>query len=77
MMKAAVTNNVQLLLTAGMPTLAVLVGIFINGLAVQQLSARMTALENRILAFEAKFDARFDMLMSKIVDMDNRLTRLE
>ena len=63
-------NNAQLSLAIGMPTLAVMVGILVNSFQFSSLSSRMSALE-------AKFDARFDMLLSKIVDIDNRLTRVE
>ena len=74
-------TNIQLYLTIGMPTLAVLVGILINGMQFSgqmgALSARMTSLETRMGHLENKFDVRFDMLISKLMDVDNRLTRLE
>lgn len=72
MMKEAnrLMNNTQLFLAMGMPTLAVLVGILINGMqfnhAIQQLSARLTSVETRL-----------DMLINKVMDLDTRLTRLE
>ena len=34
-------------------------------------------IENRINNLEAKFDTRFDLLLSKVVEIDNRLTRIE
>ncbi len=50
--------------------------------------ARMTSLENRLIGLDSKldnrlaglehkFDTRFDLLLSKVVDLDNRLTRIE
>ena len=50
--------------------------------------ARMTSLENRLISLDSKldnrlaglehkFDTRFDLLLSKVVDLDNRLTRIE
>ena len=45
------------------------------------LENRMTSLENRldnrITHLEQKFDLRFDVLLGKIEEIDNRLTRLE
>ena len=34
-------------------------------------------IESRLTNIEAKFDTRFDMLPSNVVDVDNRLTRIE
>ena len=34
-------------------------------------------IETRISTLEAKFDTRFDLLLSKVVEIDNRLTRIE
>jgi flagellar capping protein FliD len=41
------------------------------------IEARMNALETRIQNLETKLDTRFDLLMSKVFEIDNRLTRLE
>ena len=60
----------QFYIAIAIPTLAVLAGILVNVTQFGTLSARMTHLE-------AKFDTRFDMLLSKVVEIDNRLTRLE
>jgi len=34
-------------------------------------------LETRLSSLEHKFDTRFDLLLSKVIDLDNRLTRIE
>jgi flagellar capping protein FliD len=81
-------TNAQLYLAIGMPTLAVLVGILVNAMQfngqIGALNARISSLEARISALEArvqnlanKFDTRFDLLLSKLFEIDNRLTRLE
>jgi hypothetical protein len=77
-------TNAQLYLAIGMPVLAVLVGIFVNSSQINVLNARMsfvetrmTNLENRFIALEAKIDAKFDLLIGKIFEFDNRLSRLE
>lgn len=63
-------SDTQFYLAIAVPTLAVLVGILVNVSQFGAVSTRMTHLES-------KFDTRFDMLLSKVVDIDNRLTRLE
>jgi hypothetical protein len=81
-------TNAQLYLAIGMPTLAVLVGILINGLQfhaqIGALSARLTTVETSFNARMASLETRmmnletkFDLLMGKVIDIDNRLTRLE
>ncbi len=70
-------TDVQLYLALGIPTVAVLVGMLINGMRFSALNGRIGSLENRMTLLESKFDMRFDMLISKVVGIDNRLTRLE
>lgn len=41
------------------------------------LDVRLATLDARITALDHKFDTRFDLLLSKVVDLDNRLTRIE
>jgi len=45
------------------------------------MEARFNSFENRIESrignLETKFDTRFDLLLSKVVEIDNRLTRIE
>lgn len=38
---------------------------------------RFASFDNRFVSLEHKFDTRFDLLLSKVVDVDNRLTRIE
>jgi hypothetical protein len=38
---------------------------------------RMASIENRMTNLESKFDTRFALLLSKVVEIDNRLIRLE
>jgi hypothetical protein len=33
--------------------------------------------ESRLASLEHKFDTRFALLLSKVIDLDNRLTRIE
>lgn len=41
------------------------------------IDGRMASIENRLTNLENKFDTRFDLLLSKVVELDNRLTRIE
>jgi chaperonin cofactor prefoldin len=63
-------NDTQLYLAIGMPTIAILVGVLINGMqyhhATAALSARLTSVETRL-----------DMLIGKVMEIDARLSRLE
>ena len=38
---------------------------------------RFASFDSRFSSLEHKFDTRFDLLLSKVVDLDNRLTRIE
>jgi len=79
----------MLVLLANVPTIiTVLIGILLNNGRLTDLNSRMAAfemrlthienkLESRLASLEQKFDTRFDLLLSKVVDLDNRLTRIE
>ncbi|MDR3700745.1 MAG: hypothetical protein P4L56_13965 [Candidatus Sulfopaludibacter sp.] len=41
------------------------------------LSGRMSGLENRMLALETSMNARFDLIMGRLSDLDTRLSVLE
>jgi hypothetical protein len=70
-------TNLQLYLAAGLPTLAVLVGILMNAVMLSWLStslnARMASLDNRM----ASLENRIDILTGKVVGLVNRFSRLE
>jgi len=78
-------NQMLVAALANVPTIiTVLIGILINNSRMTDLNSRMTDLgahmhtfEGRLTNLENKFDTRFDMLLGKIVDVDNRLTRME
>ena len=85
-------NQILVLALANVPTMiAVLIGILLNNGRIGDLHSRMgsfesrmasmdgrlASIENRLTHLESKFDTRFDLLLSKIVDLDNRFTRIE
>jgi hypothetical protein len=59
----------HLILTA-VTIVAVLLGIFLS-------NQRLNTMELRIDAGINTLDTRFDVLLSKVIDVDNRLTRIE
>ena len=70
---------------ASVPTIiTVLIGILLNNGRFTDLNSRMTAFESRMQSFDNrltgidnKLDTRFDILIGKVDQIDNRLTRLE
>ncbi len=74
-------TDLQLYLTIGVPSFVVLIGILVNGFLYNSLSSalnsRMSRLESRMLALEATFTTRFDLIMGKLSELDTRLGVLE
>jgi hypothetical protein len=56
-------SNLQLFLAMGVP-------VIFNGLLFVMLLTKVNQLEN-------KFDANFNLLVGKLMDMDNRLSKVE
>ena len=78
-LKAAMDRSQLIVLAlANVPTIiTVLIGILINNARLNDLNSRMGSMEGRITALDHKFDTRFDLLLGKVVELDNRLTRME
>jgi len=71
-------NQMIVLAVANVPTIiTVLIGILLNNGRFNDLNSRMATMESRLNSLDNKFDTRFDLLLSKVVDVDNRLTRIE
>jgi len=76
-------TDTQLYLTIGLPTLAVLVGILANAAYWVAMNGRIQSLETRFGTLEARLEARmssleakFDLLVGKVIEINNRLVRL-
>jgi hypothetical protein len=63
-------TETQLYIAAGLPTVAVLVGILMNVSLFNSLSARLLALENKV-------DTKLYLVAGKLAELDNRLSRVE
>ena len=66
-------TDVQLYLAIGIPTFAVLVGILMNVVHHNSVQARFNSVDTRFNSLEL----RFDTLLGKVIDLDNRVTRIE
>jgi hypothetical protein len=66
-------TDLQLYLAIGIPTLAVLLGILTNVIQWNAMNARFNSLEGRFNSLDVKFDT----LTGKVIDVDNRVTRIE
>jgi hypothetical protein len=83
----AMTDS-QLYLAVGLPMFVVLLNILVSALQVNTINGRFTSLEaafgSRIGSLETavnarmgSLEARFDTLIGKVIEIDNRLTRVE
>ncbi len=74
-------SDQQLYLAIGLPTVVALIGILVNIGYFVTINGRIGALEmrfdGRINGLESKLDTKFDLLVGKVIDLDNRLVRLE
>ena len=71
-------NQIHVLALANVPTiLTVLIGILLNNRRLNDLTGYVRSLDARLTNLDNKLDTRFDLLLSKVVDVDNRLTRIE
>jgi hypothetical protein len=69
-----VDQTTQAILTVGMPTLAVLVGILVNNSRLSDLRAYIDA---RLSALEKVMDARFDAVDARFEAAHQELLRVE
>ncbi|HYI94861.1 MAG TPA: hypothetical protein VEX68_15050 [Bryobacteraceae bacterium] len=78
----------QLYLSIGIPSTVALVGILVNigyfviiNTRIQaletRLDSRINSIENRLESKMSSLEGKFDLLVGKVVDIDNRLTRVE
>jgi hypothetical protein len=71
----------QLYLSIGIPGVIALAGILVNVGYFVALNGRMSSMElgldGRINSLEAKIDMKFDLLTGKVIELDNRIIRLE
>jgi hypothetical protein len=67
----------QLYLSSGLPSVLVLAGILVNVGYFVAISGRIQALETRLDGRINSLVTKFDLLIGKVFELDNRLTRIE
>ncbi|MBV9769244.1 MAG: hypothetical protein JOZ32_06715 [Bryobacterales bacterium] len=66
-------TDIQLYFAVGIPTFAVLIGILMNVVHHSSVNARFNSVDARFNSLKT----RFDTLLDKVIDLDNRVTRIE
>ncbi|HLK22719.1 MAG TPA: hypothetical protein VKT81_27425 [Bryobacteraceae bacterium] len=67
-------TDVQLLLTIGIPTFAVLIGILMNVIHHNAVNSRFGSIDARFSSLDARcnnLEVKFDTLIGKVIDLDN------
>ncbi len=70
-------TNVQFFTALGLPLIVFLVGFYLQNTGIRDLCSEMGGLRSDMNVRFARFDQEFDDLTSKVVDIDNRITRVE
>lgn len=73
-------SDVQLYFAGGIPTFAVLIGILMNVVHHNSVNTRFNSNDSRFNSIDARFntlEVKFDTLIGKVIDLDNRVTRIE
>jgi hypothetical protein len=77
-------TDAQLYFAIGVPVFAILVNIIAGMMQMNSLGARFTSSEStmnaRFASVENRFvslESRFETLIGKVIEIDNRLTRVE
>jgi hypothetical protein len=67
----------QLYLSIGIPSLVAILGILVNVSYFLVINARIQSLENRLDTRIGSMEQKFEILTGKVIEMDNRIVRLE
>ena len=77
-------SDAQLYFAIGVPVFAIIINMIAGMFQIDSLNARFTSLEwnmnARFTSIENRFtrlEARFDTLTGNVIEIDNRLTRVE
>jgi len=70
-------NDQQLYIAVGLPTIVALIGILVNIGYFVALNGRIGSLETWLDSRINSLEAKFDILVGKVVELVNRLVRME
>ena len=70
-------SNIQLLITIGLPMLALAFGLYLNDRRFEGISTRIDDLRTDLGGRITRVETSIDNLTSKLVDLDNRVVKIE
>ena len=70
-------NETQIYLALSIPSFVALVGILVNVAFFVHLGNRIDRVEGRLDSRIDRLEGKFDLLIGKVIEIDNRLTRVE
>src|SRR5271166_1629918 len=70
-------SNVQLLITVGLPMLALAFGMYLNDRRFEAINGRIDDLRTDLSGRLARVETAMDNLTSKLVELGNRVIRIE
>ena len=70
-------SNIQLLITVGLPMLALAFGMYLNDRRFEGINSRIDDLRNDLSGRLTRVAVAVDNLTSKLVELDNRVIRIE
>jgi hypothetical protein len=70
-------SNIQLLITIGLPMLALAFGLYLNDRRFEGISTRIDDMRTDLGGRITRVETAMDNLTSKLVDLDNRVVKIE
>jgi hypothetical protein len=70
-------SNVQLLITVGLPMLALAFGRYLNDRRFEAINGRIDDLRTDLSGRLSRVETAVDNLTSKLLELDNRVIRIE
>ena len=70
-------SNIQLLITIGLPMLALAFGLYLNDRRFEGISTRIDDMRTDLGGRITRVETAMDNLTSKLVDLDNRVVKVE
>jgi hypothetical protein len=70
-------SNIQLLITIGLPMLALAFGLYLNDRRFEGISTRIDDMRTDLGGRITRVETAVDNLTSKLVDLDNRVVKIE
>ena len=70
-------SNAQFFTALCLPLVVFIIGIYHQNTGIRDLRAELSQFRSEVNARFLAFDAKFDTLTGKVIDIDNRLVRVE